>query len=461
VPALILLKILERASHPMTSPNTGSSIQFGRVTVLPAQRRLLVDGEPVRLGARAFDVLHALMERQGELVSKRELLQRVWPGLFVADNNLEVHVCALRKVIGNAAIVTVPGRGYVFDGSFTLPELAPDPPPPAAPLRGRTGECAVLARLMSESRMVTVTGPGGIGKSRVVREVLATTGAPVARVELASLPPEVSVASSVARALDLEFAKPPTARQVARAAAHQRGTIVIENAEQLADQSAELADALAETSELCVICTAQVLLHSRCERVLRLAPLAVPCADRAPGAQVGPAVELLFDAVSAHNSRATFTDREVHDAAAICRHLDGNPLAIELAAARVEMLGLAGVRRRLGQRFQLLEGSPRGIAAGRQRSLLATMDWSWNLLTRVERDALAALARFQGRFTLGMAHRVLRARAADEWESMQMVEALVNKSTVLVDPGANTTFRIPESTRLYAQRWSALAGRQT
>jgi len=448
----------------MTQPNPASTIRFGRVTVLPAQRRVLVDGEPVRIGARAFDVLQALLAHRGEVLSKRDLIGDVWHGVVVEENNLQVQICTLRKFIGAAAIVTVPGRGYSFDGSIAVHRVHGQPmrsrgnAPPAvedpAPLRGRADECAALARLMREARIVTVTGPGGVGKTRVVREVLAATNVAVARAELASLPPAVSVASCVARALGLDFGTPPSARDVAGAAARARMTLVLENTEQRPEQAADVVDALIEATDVRVVCTAQALLHSRGEHVFRLSPLEVREGDGAAEASRSPAVELLFDTVCALGSRSEFTEQEAQHAAAICRHLDGNPLAIELAAARVELLGVGGLRRRMGERFQLLKGSTRNAAA-RQQSLLAMMTWSWGLLTGVERSTLETLARFPGRFTFGMARRMLGAEPRDEWRVMQLLEALVDKSALLAEPNGPPGFRVPESMRLFAQGGAA------
>jgi predicted ATPase/DNA-binding winged helix-turn-helix (wHTH) protein len=444
----------------MTTSRT-SSIRFGSVAVLPTQRRVLVDGEPVRVGARAFDVLQALLARRGDVLSKRELLHAVWQGVFVEENNLQVQVCSLRKVLGASAIVTVPGRGYAFDGSIPVHHVhgpvAPRPrsplvavPADVAPLRGRAAECAALAQLTREHRMVTVTGPGGIGKTRIVREVLGGSGT-VLRVELALLPPDVSVVACVANALGLEFGTQPSAQQVARAAAHVKATIVLENAELFPAESAAVVDALMEATQLRVVSTAQVLLHSRSEHVFRLVPLTVPAPNDSANVNASPAIALLFDTVSALKSRREFSEQELHDAAAICRHLDGNPLAIALAAPRVELLGVGGLRRRLGERFQLLRASTRNTAA-RQQSLLATMAWSWRLLTQVERDALRVLAQFAGRFTFNMARRALAVDARNEWDAMQVLEGLVDKSAVIAEPDGRSAFRIPESMRLFAQR---------
>jgi predicted ATPase/DNA-binding winged helix-turn-helix (wHTH) protein len=437
-----------------------SAIRFGRITVLPSQRRVLLDGHSAPLGGRAFDLLQVLLARRGVIVTKKELLQTVWPGVVVEENNLQVQVCALRKLLGRHAIVTVPGRGYSFDGGIELTESTLPVPiavrhgghAALSPLRGRDGECMALAGLLRDQRIVTVVGPGGVGKSRLVREVLADAPGPVARAELALLAGGASVASCVARALDLTFARLPTAQEVADALAQESAVIVLESAERVVEAAAELVEALLDAAPgVRMICTSQAPLKAHGERVLRIAPLALPASDDMADAMESPALKLLLDAVSASQPRSAFTREELHDAIAICTHVDGLPLAIELAGARVPLLGMTGVRRLLADRFRLLTASSRRTVA-RHRTLLANIDWSWALLTPRERAALIAVTQFQGRFTLGMARHALEGMVANEWDAMELLGALVDKSMVLAETGSRSAFRLLENTRVYAQR---------
>lgn len=444
----------------MTPIARASGIRSGRVTLLPAQRRVLVDDEPARLGGRAFDLLRALATRQGEIVAKRELLDAVWPGIVVEENNLQVQICALRKLLGSQAIVTVPGRGYSFSGVVDVvdreraipiaPHHGPAPTGLTA-LRGRASELAALASLLQQQRMVTVTGPGGVGKSRLVQAALGPDVDKASPVELESMPERVTMAAWVALAFGLDFARTPSARQVASALAGMSTTLVVENAERGTEQLGELAEALLDQAPgLRLVCTSQVPLKARGEHVLRLAPLELPVADDAPDALQTPALQLLMDAVSTLQAREGFRGKEAQDAAAICRHLDGMPHAIELAAARIPLLGVAGVRRMLaGDRFRLLTNGGRRTA--RQRSLHASMEWSWSLLTTREREALAAISRFPGRFTLGMARQALASAAPTDWDAMEVLGALVDKSLVLAESGSRSVFRLLETTRLFAQ----------
>ena len=191
---------------------------FGRFALRPAQRQLLVDDQPATLGARAFDVLLALVENRDRLVSKNELLDFVWPGLVVEENNLQVHVSALRKLLGPQAIATIPGRGYRF--TLVIDEAPGAPARPAAmrpalpertlPLLGRDAEMATLLELLEKHALVTLVGAGGIGKTTLARSAaLARQSAlpdGVAWVELASLTDPRLIAGTIAQALDLQLA---------------------------------------------------------------------------------------------------------------------------------------------------------------------------------------------------------------------------------------------------------------
>jgi predicted ATPase/DNA-binding winged helix-turn-helix (wHTH) protein len=445
-----------------------SCIQFGRTTVLPAERKVLLGNDPVRVGARAFDLLCTLINHRGEVVGKKQLIESVWPGVVVEENNLEVQICALRKLLGARTIVTVPGRGYAFTPDVKRLEADQAPietPRPAkagrgraaalTPLRGRDAELATLRRLVSDHRLISIVGMGGVGKTRLARALHEDLDSPftdgVHVVDLSALKAGISAARAVAAVLDLGLPERCTAEQLGRALASRTLLVVLENCEVALDAVAHLSRVvLDEAPRVRLLLTSQAPLKMRGEYQLRLAPLEVPAGDDPDAALASPAVLLLADTVSALQPRNSFARHEIHDAAAVCRHLDGLPLALELAGARVPMLGLAGVKRMLADRFRFLSMAGRDDVP-RHRSLLACMQWSWRLLSDEERAALAALARFQGRFTVRMARRSLQPVCAFEWQATDMLGALVDKSLVVAEASHRSAFRLLETTRMFVQ----------
>ncbi|WP_165694299.1 winged helix-turn-helix domain-containing protein, partial [Teichococcus deserti] len=209
----------------MPSDTPADHHRFGRYALLPARRALLVDGREARIGGRAFDLLLALVEHRDRIVTKDELLQRVWPGRVVEEGNLTVHVAALRKLLGGGVIATASGRGYRFVAPLVDAGAAPSPAPAADPdatpgqgpaslprpltrLIGREADLqavlALLAPSRSSGRLVTLLGPGGIGKTRLALEVAdqAAAGLPdgVWLAELGPLADPAALPLAVARA---------------------------------------------------------------------------------------------------------------------------------------------------------------------------------------------------------------------------------------------------------------------
>jgi len=439
---------------------------FGRFALRPAQRQLLVDDQPAVLGARAFDVLLALVENRDRLVSKNELLDFVWPGLVVEENNLQVHVSALRKLLGPQAIATIPGRGYRFTlvideapGAPTRPAaMRPALPERTLPLLGRDAEMATLLELLEKHALVTLVGAGGIGKTTLARSAaLARQSAlpdGVAWVELASLTDPRLIAGTVAQALDLQLAPGGDALPaLVTALKPMQLLLVIDNAEHLLDDLAVTIQALLKgTPGVHLLVTSQIPLRLQGEQVLRLEALAVPEAgsDAQRAAKHG-AVALFTERARAADRRFTLTDDNVHDVIEICQRLDGMPLALELAAARMPLLGARGVAERLDDRFKLLAGGSRS-APTRQQTLQAALDWSLALLPETERDIFQRLGVFAGGFTLNLASAVLATDELDEWALIDALAMLAEHSLLSVSTSDPPRYTLSETARAYALR---------
>ena len=462
-----------------------TDFRFGRFELCPATRELLVDGQPVPLGARAFDVLHALIERRDRLVAKAELLDVVWPGVVVEENNLQVQISTLRKVLGPQAIATVPGRGYRFTiagtsapetGASTPPVSAPPPTAPTQPagnvpatvaaLIGREIELADLGALLESHRLVSIVGAGGVGKTRVglaLADRLRNRFADgVWWVELAALSDPNLVAESIARTVGLHLAAGrPQAEALATALTDLDVLLVLDNCEHLSDAVSAVVDTvLAQRTMVRFVVTSQEPLRTRAETLFRLGTLTVPDADApvtADNAGGFSAIALFVERASAVDRHFQLVPGNVAAVVEICRRLDGIPLAIELAVARLPLMGVEGLRQRLGERFRLLTAGARTVLR-RHQTLRAALEWSHGLLAPDEQAVFRRLGVFAGGCTLAMAQQVAADDVLDEWSVLEALGHLVDKSLVVADGGDEPRYRLLETTRAYAVEQLAAHG---
>ncbi|HEY0858587.1 MAG TPA: tetratricopeptide repeat protein [Albitalea sp.] len=452
----------------MPSATADPPLCFGRFEIRPAERLLCVNGMPAALGARAFDLLLALAQRRGRLVGKQELLDLVWPGVVVEEHNIAAQISSLRKLLGSGVIATVPGRGYRFVATPDAPAQegpsaggAPAPPRHNLPEQrtrfiGRTAALAELERLLAQSRLLTLTGIGGCGKTRLAlqlaRQRLGDFPDGVWFVDLAPLqtPERVAAACAAALALGTESEAPPVDRLVSHLAERQ-ALIVLDNCEHLREGAAALADALlARPGRTNVLATSREPLAVAGEQLYPVRSLSLPTTPDLEDVRAADAVRVFVD-----RARLTLPEFEVdaHNAAAlveICRRLDGIALAIELAAARVPMLSVADIAARLEDRFRLLTGG--SSPAARQQTLHAAMQWSYDLIEPAQQRMLRQLAVFAGGCTLAAAQAV--AQAADEYDALMRLTALHDKSLLVVERGAGGSpprYRMLETVRQYAQ----------
>jgi DNA-binding winged helix-turn-helix (wHTH) protein len=331
---------------------------FGPFRLFPTHQLLLEGETPVRIGDRARDLLVALLEQPGQAVSKQALSARAWPSAFVEDVTLRAQVAALRKALrdgqdGRRYIANVPGRGYAFVGEMSTAVAQPPvslEPPQSAPvlstvqLFGRAEAIETLTNRLAENRLVTVVGPGGIGKTAVALAV-ADRMRPGLRdgvcfVDLAPLADARLVSTAIASALGLSVLSEDPLPSLIALLRDRDTLIVLDNCEHVVESAALLAETIARSTEarLRILATSREALRVQGERVFRLAPLELPRADEhltATIAMAYPAVQLFVERAAMCLGEYSLTDADAPGVANICRHLDGIALAIEIAAGQV------------------------------------------------------------------------------------------------------------------------------
>ncbi|MEA2770816.1 MAG: hypothetical protein QOD93_3778, partial [Acetobacteraceae bacterium] len=433
------------------------SIEFGRFSVLPHRRELLAGGRPIEVGERAFDVLMVLIEASGAVVSKDALMERVWPNRVIEENTLQAQISAVRKAFATNRdlIRTIAGRGYQFTGTIRTVSTSSDELPIAASvlgptnlpvaiseLIGREAELDEIGGLIAAHRLVTLAGAGGIGKTRlgieVARHLLPRFADGVWVAELAPLSDPGLVAITVATALGIEIpGGSVSVACVANALGSKQLVLVLDSCEHVIDTAAQMAEALLRANPAVrLVVTSRDPLRVEGEWIFPVPPLAVPTEDGRTSEdplRYG-AVRLFVERARAVKPHFSPDERGVAAIAAICRRLDGIPLAIELAAAHAGALGIEELASRLDDRFDLLTGGRR-TALPRQRTLRATFDWSYDLLSEVERLVLRRLSIFACGFTLEAAGAVAGSAEMTRSGIVDCVANLVGKSLVAADVG--------------------------
>lgn len=469
-------------------------LTFGPFELDVANARLKRNGEVLDLPPKSFELLAFLAQRPGELVLKDHLLDGVWGRRFVSEGAVKTVVSELRAALGDDSrapswIETVPRRGYRFVGHV---QVRP-PTPPARPgagsppvavesadtadpalgtlprglpeLIGREAELAGLEHLLNTSRLVTVAGVAGVGKTRLALAAASRRRDRHAEgiwlLELAPLPgggtDAATLRSSMARALQISPGGVVDDPSLARALRGRSLLLVVDNAEHVIEPLAPMLVYLhAQLPSLHLLVTSREPLQVESERLLRLAPFSVPAED-APDAAQSPALRFFADRVAARLPGFAPNADQHRSMVRMCRALDGLPLAMELAAARVPVLGVHGLAEHLladgtsTPRLRLLTQGSR-TAAPHQRTLRAALDWSYALLTPHEQQVFRRLGVFQGGFSLQAAQAVAAGPANDDLAMLDALAALVAKSMVFaaVPAGPQPRFGLLESLREYA-----------
>jgi predicted ATPase/DNA-binding winged helix-turn-helix (wHTH) protein len=456
-------------------PSVDRTIAFGPFRLFPA-RELLLEGEkPLRLGSRALEILKVLVERPGILISKEDLVARVWPNTFVEEGNLRVHMAALRRALGdgqagNRYIATVPGRGYRFVAPVSLfggqqPsvwEVLQEPshnlPLSLTRMVGRAEVVSALVAQLSERRFITITGPGGIGKTTValaVADELSMSYQDGVRfVDLAPVADPALVPSALASVLGVAIRSENPLPGLLAFLKGKQMLLVLDSCERAVEAAAALAEEVFNRAPgTHILATSREPLRAQGERVQRLTPLEVPAKSSrltATEAMEYSAIQLFVERAMAGSDEFRLTDVDVPIVADICRRLDGIALAIELAAGRMDVFGLQGLASRLDDRLRLLTRGRR-TALPRHQTLAATLEWSYELLPDSERVVLRRLAVFVGRFTLEAANAVAASADIAMADVADCVANLVAKSLVTAEfGGATVSYRLFETMRAYA-----------
>ncbi len=463
------------------------AFRFGPFCLMVARRELLAHGVPVTLGQRAFDVLLTLVSRHGELVTKDDLMEAVWPGVVVEENNIQVHVSALRKVLATAGdgerfLLTVAGRGYRFVAPVVCESATQLPTPSAGEtataaatpatraagnnlpqqltsLIGRDADLAEIAVQLDGHRLVTLTGAGGVGKTRLAiaagNNLLDRYADGVWLVELAPLSDAQLVTSIIAEVLDVGLSGPVTALETLTAALKTKNLLlIIDNCEHVVAEAARVAEALTRgCPRLSILASSRERLAISGEGVIRVPSLPAPEASvtlTAARAREFAAVRLFAERAGALGAGFSLTDDNAATVGAICRRLDGIPLAIELAVPRLKALSVQQLAAGLDERFRLLTGGTR-TALPRQQTLHALIDWSYSLSTDAEKRLLARLSVFLGSTTLSSISAVAADAEISRDAIPDLLLSLVEKSLVNADlSGVEARYRLLESTRYYA-----------
>jgi predicted ATPase/DNA-binding winged helix-turn-helix (wHTH) protein len=447
-------------------------VSFGPFRLSPAERLLYRAGKPIHLGARALDILIALVDHAGEVVRKKDLVARVWPGLTVEEPCLRFHIAALRKALGDGSdgvryVLTLTGQGYclvapIVRSSALMTPASEDPisrhrsmlPQQLTRMVGRNETAAEISSQLLATRFVTIVGPGGMGKTTVAVAVshalLANFDGGVHFIDFGSINDPSLAPSALASTLGLMVHAADPIPGVIKFLRTRRSLLVLDSCEPVIDAAAVLAERISrEVPDVHILATSREALRAGREYVHWLSPLQSPPDDielTAAEALTYPAAQLFVERLIASGQRFGLCDADAPILAKVCRKLDGLALAIELAAGSVTAYGIQGIASLLDSRLTLFWQGHR-TAVPRHQTLCATLDWSYDLLPEHERSVLRRLSVFASTFTLEA------AQAVSGDDNALVVPALANlvaKSLVaVVCDGGKARYRLLDTTRAY------------
>lgn len=459
------------------------SLGFGPFTLDFPQRTLAREGTILRLGSRATDILVALVEGRGELVSRDTLLAKVWPDMVVDEGALRVHMSAVRKVLGDGTegiqyISNEPGRGYRFiavvshsqsstaQAEVGTTETVHNLPGQITRILGRADIIERLLKQLHDRRCLTVAGPGGIGKTTVAialahRFVTDNSGR-ACFVDLAPLSEASSVASALATALGIPLSGPDPVKEIVASLGDEPLLLLLDNCEHLIEPVAMLVEKLLQDAPAVrMLVTSREPLRAAGEWIHRLASLPTPAAGMQVNVEQAlsfPAVRLFVDRAMAVRDDFQLHDQNVKAVCEICLRLDGIPLALEFAAARADWLDVHAIAEHLDARFKLLTKGRR-TALPRHQTLRATLDWSYDFLDSRSQAVLRSISLFRTGFDIKAMMSVASCTGLDEVEIFDAASDLVAKSLLTCDVSAGEAhYRLLDTTRYYGMELLEASG---
>jgi predicted ATPase/DNA-binding winged helix-turn-helix (wHTH) protein len=475
------MNTLANLDEPSPTP-TETVFEFGSYRLHDKQRMLSKGKRRVPLAGRPLSILIALVERLGEVVSNRELEARLWSNSYVSDGTLRVHITALQKILGltengtrfieNLARrgyrMTVPVRRCVAEiPAIETQDQVISPLPVSSSTTSHTlqprlvgrAECvARIVAILREHPLITLTGPGGIGKTtvavEVARQMLADYPDGIWVVDLAAIAAASDVVGTVAATLGIVPLQTDPLAAVLAFLKERVSLLVLDNCEHVLDEAAQLAQTVVRTAlRVRVLATSREHLHAEGEWVHRLAPLEVPT-QPSPWTRdqlLSASAITLFTVRAAAVADIQFSDEQLSGVAELCRRLSGNPLAIEIAAARLDLLGLPGLIAALDAGHWLsLVGHRTRVA--RHWTLRATLDWSYDLLTPLEQTLFRRLGVFCDSFDLAAAAAIMSEDGSPKTDVVfQVLLSLTSKSMLAHEhTGNQIRYRLHETSRIYA-----------
>jgi predicted ATPase/DNA-binding winged helix-turn-helix (wHTH) protein len=455
-------------------------VGFGPFCLSVSERLLTRDGVAVEIGGRSFDLLAVLVEQPGRVLSKRELLKRVWSDVVVEDGSLRFHMAGLRKLLGDGQdgaryIATQVGVGYAFvapvekrSAQGKVEAVAAPPPRPASTINmpsrlphliGRDADLRLLAERIVTTPLFTIVGPAGVGKTTLAVELAHRLGEAfgdqVTFVDFSLLEDPALVPQMIAGAMMIAVPGDDPLAVILGHIRDRKILLVLDNCEHVIEATATIVERIVDAAPHAhILATSREPMRIRGEHVHRLDALAYPDDPEGLGSEqllAYPAVQLFCERALAGDSALCIDDAAARLIAGMCRRLDGMALPIELAAVRVATHGIEATARLLGERFSL--GWPgRRNAAPRQQTLQATLDWSYDLLSEVEQIVLARLAVFVGLFSIDAALEVAADTRISADEVAAGLDELAAKSLVVPQRARGTgLYRLLEMTRAYAR----------